>query len=469
MASPRFANVWGRLGGKSLKITLVFLGLGASIAALQHWFVGTRIQQATSSDLEAWATQISGELKIGENWNLEQYRRASISVPSWYVLNRDGLLIDVEGLIPGIFGGVDLGQLKSVGLPQSVRSDVGEEWRLLRREVSGGVVVVGINASEKVNDIDGKLASNSAKFGSTLSEAEGIKSRDVDPEVDYAVVDSSGSIRADWGGVPLKIGTCAVPFREGIHAVNIGTVSYLVYVRSLIEGNGQVAGYIMTPKEITSERSAVKAIDTFNYMAVGGYSLVAISVILMATLMRYLGLPNAISLESALETGESGTIEFKSSLFCNLHQDEVDEEKKFFALKAIAGFLNSNGGQIFFGVTEEAGRAGLCGLSDDLRVISKDLLKTLEKRKDLLLQMLRAIVTQAIGASSSHLISEHMKEAEGKCYIEVTVAPSPEPAFVKWRVKGRQDEQVFFFVREGVRTNRLDTREAVRYIKSKWG
>ena len=50
---------------------------------------------------------------------------------------------------------------------------------------------------------------------------------------------------------------------------------------------------------------------------------------------------------------ESGTVEFKSTLRTNLHTGEKDPRMELAVLKTIAGFLNTNGGILIIGLTDE--------------------------------------------------------------------------------------------------------------------
>jgi predicted HTH transcriptional regulator len=51
-----------------------------------------------------------------------------------------------------------------------------------------------------------------------------------------------------------------------------------------------------------------------------------------------------------IAAGESGGVEFKSTLRTNLHTHQPDEKIQLSALKTIAGFLNAHGGTLVIGV-----------------------------------------------------------------------------------------------------------------------
>ena len=92
----------GRLLLTLVVLALVFL----SAAFLQHAFVHAQLYRTVRRELGMWAAQIAGEIAYQDRWDLTGYRRASIAAPSWFVVTEDGLIVDVEGLISGLFGRV---------------------------------------------------------------------------------------------------------------------------------------------------------------------------------------------------------------------------------------------------------------------------------------------------------------------------------------------------------------------------
>ena len=83
-------------GGGLLAVFIVAALLFAGIAMAQHWFVHSQLYQATKEELGAWAGEVTKEIWVRNKWNLEGYRRAAITAPSWYVMTTDGLIIDIE-------------------------------------------------------------------------------------------------------------------------------------------------------------------------------------------------------------------------------------------------------------------------------------------------------------------------------------------------------------------------------------
>ena len=62
---------------------------------------------------------------------------------------------------------------------------------------------------------------------------------------------------------------------------------------------------------------------------------------------------------SLIDGGESDAVEFKSTLRVNLHTGKSDPRIERASLKTLAGFLNSNGGTLFIGVSDDGTPIGL--------------------------------------------------------------------------------------------------------------
>src|ERR1039458_7248034 len=127
--------------GRLLIAFVIVVLLFAGMAMTQHWFVHAQLYETTKQELGAWAAEVSKEIVFKDKWDLEGYRRASITAPAWHVVTKDGLIIDIEGFIPGLFGHVEFPSESDYGGPQTVMSAIGEKWRLFGRKITGGIVV----------------------------------------------------------------------------------------------------------------------------------------------------------------------------------------------------------------------------------------------------------------------------------------------------------------------------------------
>src|SRR5262249_34352726 len=146
----------GRLFVAFAILALVFAGL----ALIQHQFVHSQVYRTTTEELASGAEQIAREVTYEDTWDLRDYRD-SIGLPgepsAWYILTRDGLIVDITGFIPGVFGPVHAPEDSIFrGLPTTV----GETWRLLQVRVEGGYVILGIVSPKDESDADSKLKNN---------------------------------------------------------------------------------------------------------------------------------------------------------------------------------------------------------------------------------------------------------------------------------------------------------------------
>jgi hypothetical protein len=446
-----------------LLLTLAVLALVfVSAAVLQHSFVHAQLYRTTRQELGLWAAQIAGEVAYKDKWDLTGYRRAAITAPSWYIVTKDGLIVDVEErLISGLFGRVELPDQSIYGGPQTVMTTVGETWRLFGKKVVGGTVIVGICTPENITAADTKLLANASKFGATLDDATSIRSREIDEDVDYAVISSQGELREAWGGVPLKTNRQALPVPSDHLARLVSSGKpYLLYFQPILDRRGQEVGTVIVPKDIALEQEALQAQDRFNIWVIGVAALFACATVLWLIVRELVSQTKKVTLEEALKVGETGTIEFKSTFRWDVRQNKRDDERQLDVIKAIAGFLNTKGGTLFIGVAEEGTTLRIRGLAEDLQEMGGS--------KDKLRLTLRNLITDWIGSAYSHLITDDLKEYGGRCYWEVTVAAAPGPVFVWWKPKGQPKERRFF-VREGPKTSDLDNESTWHYIKNKWG
>jgi hypothetical protein len=298
-----------------LLLTLVVLALVfVTAAVLHHSFVHAQLYRTIRQELGLWAAQIAKEVAYKDKWDLTGYRRASITAPSWYIITKDGFIIDIEGLVSGLFGRVELPDQSIYGGPQTVVTTVGETWRLFGRKVVGGTVMVGICSPENITAADTKLLANALKFGATLDDATSIRSREVDEDVDYAVISSQGELRSAWGGVPLKTNWQALPVPSD-HLARIVSSGqpYLLYFQPILDRRGQEIGAVIVPRDIALEQEALQAQDRFNIWVIGIAALFACATALWLIVRELVSQTKKVTLEEALKVGESLTIEFKST------------------------------------------------------------------------------------------------------------------------------------------------------------
>jgi hypothetical protein len=87
-----------------LRYGLLFFALFFSVVAVaQYVFVRSQLYRTVSAELRTSAEESRREIAYDDHWDLAGFRRALTEAPSNYaVIANDGLLIDVEGLVPGL-------------------------------------------------------------------------------------------------------------------------------------------------------------------------------------------------------------------------------------------------------------------------------------------------------------------------------------------------------------------------------
>lgn len=156
----------------------------------------------------------------------------------------------------------------------------------------------------------------------------------------------------------------------------------------------------------------------------------------------------APSVSELLAGGESGAVEFKSTLRTNLHTGQPDEKIHLSALKTLAGFLNNNGGTLLIGVADDGTVLGL--EADNF------------PNEDKLGLHLVNLITDRLGPLFLPYIHPHFVDEDGKRILAVRCERGPKPAFVK-------DGQLQrFFVRGGNATAELQGAAVTDYVRQRF-
>lgn len=149
-----------------------------------------------------------------------------------------------------------------------------------------------------------------------------------------------------------------------------------------------------------------------------------------------------------VSAGESDTLEFKSTLRTNLHTGEVDKRMEKAVLKTLVAFLNTDGGTLMIGVSDNG---DVCGAD----------LHSFENKDKMNLHLTNLIASQ-IGNGYLHYISFNMVDFDGKVVIRVRCDPSPRPVFL------REGKQETFYVRSGASSVELTGSNLVSYTASRF-
>ncbi len=153
------------------------------------------------------------------------------------------------------------------------------------------------------------------------------------------------------------------------------------------------------------------------------------------------------TIHALIAKGENRSIEFKSTLRMNLHSKKPGKEIEIAWLKGVAGFLNTDGGTLLVGVTDEGEITG----------IERDVFENEDKCQ---LHFKNLIATH-IGAEMSKHIRFQLVLVEGKTVGVVHCARSSEPIFLK---NGNKEA---FYIRNGPSSDELPVSKALQYIKQR--
>lgn len=196
----------------------------------------------------------------------------------------------------------------------------------------------------------------------------------------------------------------------------------------------------------------------FFYLLFGGFMGV-ISALLMTIFQRRNKLIDQLrreldkNLSALISKGESDDLEFKSSFRYDYRQQKVNKALESVIIKTLAGFMNTQGGSLLIGVADDG---SILGLEADYNTLSR-------KDNDGYTQLLMSAIADKMGTPACKLVKILFHAHQDKEVCRVIVLPSPMPVYAK------EDNEPRFFVRTGSGTREMDIREAITFIKAKWG
>lgn len=190
-----------------------------------------------------------------------------------------------------------------------------------------------------------------------------------------------------------------------------------------------------------------------------GWSLgvdVVLLIVASAVAARLYPRKEAPTIAEVIARGETDQIEFKSSARCNMHTGKRDDRMEHVVAKTLAAFMNSSGGTLLLGVSDDG---EMLGLGPDFRT-----LKTPDADRFEL--WLRDFLATSMGRNAAAVpkLDFHQVPDSTELVCRVTCAPSPVPVYVR-SAKGGVHE---FWVRVGNSTRLFEVNEAVDYVESTW-
>jgi len=174
------------------------------------------------------------------------------------------------------------------------------------------------------------------------------------------------------------------------------------------------------------------------------------------------GKPNPLTekeIKTLLKNGESGKVEYKSSLRYDYRQKTENKALEDVILKSIAAFANGRGGVLLIGVDDDG---NVLGLKNDFSTLKKNDIDYFELH-------LRKLINNQFGIHfSDYYLLVQFPEIEGENIVVIQVDPSAKPVYVK--VKNKQGQWVEkFYVRYGNSSQEISSlKELEEYIKHRF-
>ncbi len=143
---------------------------------------------------------------------------------------------------------------------------------------------------------------------------------------------------------------------------------------------------------------------------------------------------NVVSIEPTvdflriIERGESNQVELKPCLLYNFKSGEGGIGVKYIIAKAICGFLNSNGGVIFIGISDDG---SIQGLKYDYSLFPGG------NEKDKFLLELDSLLTYFFDLSIKPLVNSSIENIDGKDILIISVEESYKPIFLRNKRSGQ--------------------------------
>lgn len=167
---------------------------------------------------------------------------------------------------------------------------------------------------------------------------------------------------------------------------------------------------------------------------------------------------NTIALFELIKKGEHKNLEFKSTLCYDLKENARKPHIEHSVLKTIAAFLNSEGGTLLIGVTDEG---QIHGLEDDLKVLGSK-----GDPRDNFNKAFDNLISNNFGREIHRLVHLTLEPIDGKLVAKVEVKEkAPEEVFLVNKDKNSIEE---FYVRLNASSVALSGKEQSKYIKGHW-
>ncbi len=340
------ARVSKRVWKQTVLFALVFAVIFSLVAFAQIVFVQFQANEEEVSVLKKTAEEVSNEIYPGK-WDPTGYRQSTVQDTNYIILTSDGLLVDFPGFVRGL-----IVQARAIAediyeKPVLMKTEIGDAWLVAGRKLEGGSVVAGISDHGQLRDPQSILQTSLSRFGKTIDDAIKVKARSINLEVDYAILGEFGDVRDLQTGFPLRA-KALLPVdskKEAWYRKVLDGTDYIVYKKSILDVSGRIVGTVLAFDDISGQLRVLGQQKRFDYFVA---FIVWLGTALGAAAYNVVGerkrRQQEVSLEEALQSGESQIVEFKEGI------DSPDKVRE--VARAMAAFSNTNPGNIFIGIRD---------------------------------------------------------------------------------------------------------------------
>lgn len=157
-------------------------------------------------------------------------------------------------------------------------------------------------------------------------------------------------------------------------------------------------------------------------------------------------------LSALIRAGESETLEFKQTLRWDTEQQRTNKALELAVVKTLAGFLNTKGGTLLIGISDDG---ALFGIEQDCSTLK-------HPDRDGFEQYVIQLMARQCGTDVCPLVHLLFHPIEKHEIARIYVEPAPHPVYVA------SNSRNFFYIRTGNGTRALEVDEALSYIPSHW-